>query len=48
MGKPEGMRPLGKPRLLWVDNIKMGFREVGWLVWTRLIWLGTGTSGGLL
>jgi hypothetical protein len=23
MGKPEGKRPLGKPRLRWVDNIKM-------------------------
>jgi hypothetical protein len=27
--KPEGKRPLGKPRRRWVDNIKMDFREVG-------------------
>jgi hypothetical protein len=28
VGKPEGRRPLGKPRRRWEDNIKM--REVGW------------------
>jgi hypothetical protein len=30
VGKPEGKRPLGKPRRRWVDNIKMDVREVGW------------------
>jgi hypothetical protein len=30
MGKPEGKRPLGRPRCGWVDNIKMDFRESGW------------------
>jgi hypothetical protein len=30
VGKPEGKRPLGKPRRRWVDNIKMDLREVGW------------------
>jgi hypothetical protein len=30
VGKPEGKRPLGRPRRRWVDNIKMDFREVGW------------------
>jgi hypothetical protein len=30
VGKPEGKRPLGRPRCIWVDNIKMGLREVGW------------------
>jgi hypothetical protein len=29
-GKPEGMKPLGKPRHRWEDNIKMYLREVGW------------------
>jgi hypothetical protein len=29
VGKPEGMRPLGRPRLRWEDNIKMDFQEVG-------------------
>jgi hypothetical protein len=28
--KPEGKRPLGKPRRRWVDNIRMDLREVGW------------------
>ena len=27
--KPEGKRPLGRPRLRWEDNIKMDLREVG-------------------
>jgi hypothetical protein len=27
---PEGNRPLGRPRLRWVDNIKMDLREIGW------------------
>jgi hypothetical protein len=30
VGKPEGKRPLGRPRLRWVDNIKMNLREIGW------------------
>jgi hypothetical protein len=30
VGKPEGKRPLGRPRRRWVDNIKMDLREVGW------------------
>jgi hypothetical protein len=30
VGKPEGKRPLGKPRRRWEDNIKMNLREVGW------------------
>jgi hypothetical protein len=28
--KPEGKRPLGRPRRRWVDNIKMELREIGW------------------
>jgi hypothetical protein len=30
MGKPEGKRPLGRPRRRWEDNIKMDLREIGW------------------
>jgi hypothetical protein len=30
VGKPEGKRPLGRPRRRWVNNIRMGFGEVGW------------------
>jgi hypothetical protein len=40
VGKPEGRIPLGRPTHRWKDNIKMD-------VWTRLIWLRIGTSGGL-
>ena len=29
VGKPEGKRPLGRPRRRWDDNIKMDLREVG-------------------
>jgi len=29
VGKPEGKRPLGRPRHRWEDNIKMGLEEVG-------------------
>jgi len=29
VGKPEGKRPLGRPRHKWEDNIKMGLHEVG-------------------
>jgi hypothetical protein len=28
--KPEGKRPLGRPRRKWVNNIKMDLRETGW------------------
>jgi hypothetical protein len=30
VGKPEGKRPLGRPRRRWVSNIKMDLREIGW------------------
>jgi hypothetical protein len=29
VGKPEGKRPLGRPRRRWEDNIKMDVEEVG-------------------
>jgi hypothetical protein len=28
--KPEGKRPLGRPRWRWVDNIKMDLGDIGW------------------
>ena len=38
MGKPEGKRPLGRPRHRWEDNIKMDLQEVGYrdMDWTDL------------
>jgi hypothetical protein len=37
VGKPEGKRPLGKPRRRWLDNIKMDLLEVGLSV---VDWIG--------
>jgi hypothetical protein len=38
MGKPEGKRPLGRPRRGWEDNIKMDLQEVvyGGMNWIKL------------
>jgi len=48
VGKPEGKRPLGRPRRRWEDNIKMDLQEVGCGVWTGLSWLRIGTGDGHL
>jgi hypothetical protein len=39
VGKPEGMRPQGKPRHRLEDNIKMDLREIGWdgMEWVNLV-----------
>jgi hypothetical protein len=37
VGKPEGKRPLGRPRRRWVNNIRMDLREVGW---DNVDWIG--------
>jgi hypothetical protein len=37
VGKPEGKRPLGRPRRRWVDNIRMDLGEVGWV---DVDWIG--------
>jgi hypothetical protein len=42
VGKPEGMRPLGRPRRKWENGIRMDLREIGFDC------LRTGTGGGLL
>jgi hypothetical protein len=50
VGKPEGKRPLERPRLSWEDGIKMDLREIGWGGWvlSESTWLRIGTVGGLL
>jgi len=48
VGRPEGKRPLGRPRLIWEDKIKMYLKEVRRGAWTGLIWLRTGKGGELL
>jgi hypothetical protein len=40
VGRPEGRRPLGRPRRRWEDNIKMdlrkiGFGDVDWIHWAK-------------
>ena len=37
VGKPDGKRPLGRPRRRWVDNIRMDLQEVG--CW-HVDWIG--------
>jgi hypothetical protein len=38
VGKPEGKRPLGRPRYRWENNIRMELREIGWgdISWIHL------------
>jgi hypothetical protein len=43
-GKPEGKRPLGRPRRRWI--LKWILRRLDEIVLTVLIWLRIGTSGG--
>ena len=49
VGKPEGKRPLGRPRRRWEDNIKMNLlRKWEGVVGTGWGWLRIGTGGGRL
>jgi hypothetical protein len=45
VGKPEGKRPLGRPRHRWENNIKIIFRKWDVDVWTGSSWLRIGTGG---
>ena len=46
VGKPEGKRPLGRPRRRLVDNIRTDLQDVG--IWTGLGWPRIETGGGRL
>jgi hypothetical protein len=48
VGKPEGNRPLGRPRRRWKDNIKIDLQEVGGVVGTEWSWLRIATGGAHL
>ena len=48
VGKPEGKRPLGRPRRNWEDNIKWIFRKWEGVVGIGWSWLRIGTGGGRL
>jgi hypothetical protein len=43
--KPEGERPVGRPRRRWEDNIKMDIQEVECEGMTGSIWIRVGTGG---
>jgi hypothetical protein len=48
VGKPEGKRPLGRPRRRWEHGIGMDLGEIGLGVWIGFNLLKTETCGGLL
>jgi hypothetical protein len=48
VGKPEGKRPLGRPKRRCVDGIRRDRREIGVGVWIGFDWLRMGTGGGML
>jgi hypothetical protein len=48
VGKPEGKRPLERPRRRWKDGMKTDLGEIGWGVWSGFTRLRIGTVGGLL
>jgi hypothetical protein len=48
VGKPEGKRPLGKPRCRWEVILRWIFRKWDVGVWTRLGWLRIEGGGGQL
>jgi hypothetical protein len=49
VGKPEGRRPLGRPRHRWLDNIRMDLLwSLDGVIWTGLVWLGIRTGRELL
>jgi hypothetical protein len=45
VGKPEGKRPLGRPRLKWKDNIWKDLWEWDMTAWTGSSWLRIMTVG---
>jgi hypothetical protein len=48
VGKPEGRRPLGRPRLDGRITLRWILRKQGLGIWIGLIWLRIGTGGWLL
>jgi len=48
MGKPEGKRPLGRPRRRWEEILRWIFRKLDVGVWTGSSRLRIGTGGGHL
>jgi hypothetical protein len=46
--RPDGKRPLERPRRRWEDNIKRIFKMWDEEAWTELVWFRIGAGGGLL
>jgi hypothetical protein len=47
VGKPEGKRPLGRPRRRWEDVIRMDLPKIGWGLWSGFYWFRIGAGVGL-
>jgi hypothetical protein len=48
IGKPEGKRPLERPKCRWEDEIRIDLKETGWRVWSGYSWLRIGAGIKLL
>jgi hypothetical protein len=48
VGKPEGKRPLGRPRHGWEDGIRVDLREIGLGVGIGFDWIRIGSCGEML
>jgi hypothetical protein len=48
VGKPEGKRPLRRPRHRWEDRIRINLRKISWGMCSGFSWLRIGACGGLL
>jgi hypothetical protein len=48
VGRPQGKRPLGRPKSGWEDGIWMDLRKIRWCMWSEFSWLRILTDGGLL
>jgi hypothetical protein len=46
VGRPEGNKPLRRPRCRWENGIKMDLSKIGWGLWSGFTWLRIGTIGG--
>jgi hypothetical protein len=44
--KPEGKKPLGRPRRRWEDGIRMDLRVIDWGLWIGFSWLRMGLIAG--
>jgi len=48
VGKPDGKRPLGRPRRKWTGDTETDLKKLVWNVWIGLIWVRPRKSFGIL